>query len=505
MSKCPGKDQYIKWDFTGDEPTSSCGSCIPIWDPEKSNDVRLRQRDASIELIESHIREQSKKGDNRSKRVYGDLLENYEQCANYAEQYTENTAITPESAKLAKLAANEAKVIVDDGSWAFLGDYTTENFEDICNPSLGNIKGEDKRMCRILNYYIQTDKYIEDGEYNSLSREIERQFGISKDVKTSGEIGYTLPPLPAKLGSLGGKKTIDDYKTAIHNNGGSNLSVKMMDYINSERRTLSKTELGKPSKKQIIQEEIYDFWITLNRKKDGAGEIIDRMSLEQIFADDPSSIEFELCMNNMFDNKLHGKGYDTKIQEQISKHTDISQLTDREIDYIEDKLKVIATLEEEDAMECMNILNIGEMICDKGVSDRMLKMAYLVFHIIGLDKMKLDTIERGSKHYQHLKKILDRLTPYIRTAVQKIIKISKYYELQTCGYESVSTHILETIYNDVFEKTKEVDVTIQGLDLIPTYLIKDTNMMEFARTIILLIVMIAGIYVLLMVLNRPVA
>jgi hypothetical protein len=503
MSKCPGKDQYIKWDFfTGDEPTSSCGSCIPIWDPEKSDDVRLRESDASIELIESHIKDQSKKGG--SNRVYGELLENYEQCANYADQYT---AITSKSAKLAKLAANEAKVIVDDGSWAFLGDYKTERFEDICDPKRGDIKGEDKRLCRILNYYIQTDTYITDQDKhgtNNLSREIERQFGISKDVKTSGEIEYTLPPLPAKLGSLGGKKTMDDYKTAIHNNGGSNLSKQMRNYINTKRqKTPNKNILGKPTKEKIIQEEIYDFWITLNRKKDGAGEIIDRMSLEQIFADDPSSIEFELCMNNMFDNKLHGKGYDTKIQEQISNHNDISQLTDREIDYIEDKLKVIATLEEDDAMECMNILNIGEMICDKGVSDRMLKMGYLVFHIIGLDKMKLDTIERGSKHYQHLKKILDRLTPYIRTAVQKVIKISKYYELQTCGYESVSTHILETIYNDVFEKTKEVDVTIQGLDLVPTYLIKDTNMMEFARTIILLIVMIAGIYVLLMVLNRP--
>ena len=170
----------------------------------------------------------------------------------------------------------------------------------------------------------------------------------------------------------------------------------------------------------------------------------------------------------------------------------------------EDKLKVIATMEPDDAMECMNILNLGEMICDKGVSDRMLKMGYLVFHIIGLDKMDLDTIERGSKDYYHLTKILDRLTPYIRRAVRKILEISKHYELKTCGYESTTTHVLETIYMDVFEKTKEVDVHIDSLDFIPTYLIKDTNMMEFTRTIILLIVAIAGVYVLLMVLNRPV-
>jgi len=130
-------------------------------------------------------------------------------------------------------------------------------------------------------------------------------------------------------------------------------------------------------------------------------------------------------------------------------------------------------------------------------------MGYLVFHIIGLDKMELDNIQPGDKKYYKLTIILDRLTPYIREAVKKIIKISKHYELKTCGYESTTTHILETIYEDVFEKTKEVDIHIDSLDFIPTYLIKDTNMMEFAKTIILLIVMIAGIYVLLMVLNRP--
>jgi len=505
MSKCPADDQYIKWDFAGDEPTSSCGSCIPIWIPEENNDVR--QSGTSIELIESHIREKSRSGDNRSKRVYGDLLENYEQCINYGKYYTN---IDEEDTRLAKEAANEAKVIVDDGSWTILDDYENKDapgIRTICSQS--QIKESDKRMCRILNYYIRTDGYLSDNDgYNSLSRGIERQFGIPEDIQTGGEINFTLPPLPAEFGpGVGGERSMDAYKTAIYNNGGSKLSDSMITYIKEERGDEVFNLSKKPSKETIIQEEIYDFWIRLNRMKgkDGAGEIIDRMSLEQIFADDPSSIAFEMCMNDMFDDKLHQKykNYDEHIQQKISNHTSITQLNGRQIDYIEDKLKIISTLEPDDAMECMNILNIGEMICDKGVSDRMLKMAYLVIHIIGLDKMKLDTIERGTEDYQHLKRILDRLTPYIRNAVQKIIKISKYYELQTCGYESASTHILETIYNDVFEKTKEVDINIQGLDLIPRYLIKDTNMMEFARTIILLIVMIAGIYVLLMVLNRP--
>ena len=231
---------------------------------------------------------------------------------------------------------------------------------------------------------------------------------------------------------------------------------------------------------------------------------MDNINVLDLFEGQASSLEFEICMNDIFDNKLHNKYKDMNIQERIYNRNDISDLHPREIDYIEDKLRIISTLEPDKAMECMNILNIGEMVCDKGVSDRMLKMAYLVVHIIGLDKMKLDNVRPGTRKYQKLKNILDRLTPYIRDAVKNIIEISKYYELQTCGYESTSTHILETIYHDVFEKTKEVNLEIQGLNLIPNHLIKDTNIMEFSKTIILLIVMISGIYVLIMILNRPV-
>ena len=93
-------------------------------------------------------------------------------------------------------------------------------------------------------------------------------------------------------------------------------------------------------------------------------------------------------------------------------------------------------MDEEDAMECMNIINLGQMICETGVSEKMLKMGYLVFHIIGLDKIDLDNIQPGDQKYYKLTKILDRLTPYIRRAVKKIIKISKHYELKTCGHES---------------------------------------------------------------------
>ena len=79
----------------------------------------------------------------------------------------------------------------------------------------------------------------------------------------------------------------------------------------------------------------------------------------------------------------------------------------------------------------------------------------------------------------------------------------KEYELRTCGYNSTKTHILEVIYDDLFEKSKEVSIHFDATDVIPEYLIKDSSMMEFARAVILMVVAICAVYVLLMVLNRP--
>ena len=486
MTEC-GPNQYIKWDLDANPPTPQCKDCYNLTQEEA---LTITDEESLVEFF----REKSRDNDSVAANAFGDLSLNYRQCQNY-ESYTGIG-----TAAIAKMEANSRRVTVDTGTWDVLemitGDYTPERLASMCNN--GDNNPNNVRICEIINFYKNSDGYLEEPY---LSEEIGNQFGSPNQVGISGSIDYNLPNLPAEYA---GGNTIQDYKNAIHSKRGKyitdNQVIKI--YLNG----VSWFRIDQlPSPENIISEEIYDFWIELNRQDTTKSSDIGGINLQDLFSGQPSSTEFEICMNGLFDRRLHSnRNYDSDIQETISNHTSIIQLKENEINYIEDKLKVIATMEPDDAMECMNILNLGEMICDKGVSDRMLKMGYLVFHIIGLDKMDLDTIERGSKDYYHLTKILDRLTPYIRRAVRKILEISKHYELKTCGYESTTTHVLETIYMDVFEKTKEVDVHIDSLDFIPTYLIKDTNMMEFTRTIILLIVAIAGVYVLLMVLNRPV-
>ena len=496
MTEC-SPNQYFKPDL--DNPgEGECIDCYTLTEEDIiNNNLRLEYLEPGAEgRLQAFFDRMRSSNNSVIAQQFGDLSIYYRQCENY-------NIYTGSSSEGASEEINRNRVNVDSGTWTILGTPTVDiDRLNMCILNNNSDKSlDDVRICEIVNFYVNTDGYMTG---KTLDEAILSQFGSPGSMRNN-ELGRVLPPLPEEL-YPGGGNTVNDYKNFIHRNRGAYITSNILEWINTQ----TEGNLDQPSPDNILMEEIYEAWIELTKfKRDtpGASDALDGLSIQSFFEGQPSSIEFEMCMNNIFDSELYDKykDHDYNIQERISKHTDITQLHPREIDYIEDKLKIIATLNPEHAMECMNILNIGEMICDKGVSDRMLKMGYLVMHIIGLDKMNLDKIKPGTRKYQKLKHILDRLTPYIRRAVKKIIEISKYYEKQTCGYESASTHILETIYDDVFEKTKEVDINIQGLDLIPTYLIKDTNMMEFARTIILLIVMIAGIYVLLMVLNRPIA
>ena len=42
-------------------------------------------------------------------------------------------------------------------------------------------------------------------------------------------------------------------------------------------------------------------------------------------------------------------------------------------------------------------------------------------------------------------------------------------------WKSTTTHVLERMYIDIFEKSKEVSINFNALDLIPTYLTRDAT------------------------------
>ena len=369
--------------------------------------------------------------------------------------------------------------------------------------------------CEILSYYQNTNFPMTDQDLINMFGFIDRE---NQDGSFSKILG------PQYSGSTQEEK-LEDLKNKIHSSRGGTvhclaqggtINSIVNGWITAAGDDDSLTNPGPCvnvdgqveqvlSNKHIIQEEAYEYAVSgLHGQSD---EPLTGFNFQQLFSGAASSSEFEACMNTLLGDDT-GESYcegknNHEVQEEIASVNNVLELRPCHINYIEDKLKRISVLEVSDAQECMAILNLSESICEQDVSTKMLEIAYLIFHVIGLDNIDLQSISPGSPEYHQLTRLVDRLTPYIKMAIKKIIDISKHYEENTCGKESTTTHILERMYTDIFEKSKEVSINFNALDLIPTYLTRDTNIEEFVKTVILMVIAIAAVYVLLMVLNRP--
>jgi len=379
-----------------------------------------------------------------------------------------------------------------------------------------NLTNDQLMGCEILSYYNNSSLPMTDSELLEM-------FGRRTSSNPDGSINYQLSSDFADM---------EDLRNQIHLNKGGTVAQVDSVFINwlenynnlygnpddparvgqdptnigYTRSDLTFTPGSNYTNKHIIFQEAYEFKI--ESYGDPRQLVQPNSNIDigaTIFGSISSNTEFETCMNNLLDNptKEYCEGQThQEIVEEIINIDNILNLRPCHIDYIEDKLKKISIVNPGDANDCMDILNLSESICEQPVSTKMLQIGYLVFHIVGLDKINLQDINEGSPQYYKLTTIIDRLTPYIRQAIKKIIDISKHYEEQTCGRESTTTHVLERMYIDLFEKSKEVSYNINLMDFVPDYIIRDSNFEEFFRFCVYTILIMCGIYILLMTLKN---
>ena len=364
--------------------------------------------------------------------------------------------------------------------------------------------------CEILNYYRDSTLPL----FNEQLLEI---FGNPVGTNDDGSFRYQLG---SEYSGSTQEERILDLRNKIHENRGSRIPINsgiMTNWSENWQRMFTPRGQSVPGQnttgegltpgtgytlsdlvntqqtstytnKHIILQEVYDYEQSLTRNTQN--NPLDGFNFQQLFSGAASSSEFETCMNSILESNVASKTYcngktNIEIQEEISRSNNILDLENCHIDYIEDKLKIISTIRLTDAKECMDILNIAEMFsCEEPISTKMIQIATLVFHIIGLDNLDLTTIQQGSPDYYHLSRIIDRLTPYIKQSIKRIIEISKHYEEETCGRESTTTHMLERIYIDLFDKSSEISIDLNGPDFIPEYLIKGTTLTEFSKIIV---------------------
>ena len=186
----------------------------------------------------------------------------------------------------------------------------------------------------------------------------------------------------------------------------------------------------------IIAEEVRDFKNFLFNQRNEALRITstesteeDRNSLIAMLGEDSANPLFEECMNELFETDIIPGNYpddytEMDVMRDIRNIQNINDLTDDHISYIRLKLKKIAQTDETDAMSCMDKLNIGESICNTGIADKILRSAYLVASMMGMNNLDVSQIERGTGEYRKLTRLINDLGYLLPQAFKKIIDIS---------------------------------------------------------------------------------
>ena len=367
---------------------------------------------------------------------------------------------------------------------------------------LGMSKSEALKSCEILNSYLQSYNPLTDDE---ILRLINCDYNyINKD----GDI----------VSICNNNKDIISLRNAIHEKRGNNVPMSKIvmerwskNYEDFKKET-SNITVGFNEKdlvyiprstytnKHIIQSEVYDYITDLKiikQKKNPMGidfgKIANNLNL---------NTDFETCMSTILDTNLNNKVYcgDKKyedIENEISKLNRIIDIEDCHLDYIEDRLKSIAKLKIDDIDECIKTYNLTETFdCDESLSNKTLKIAYLIFHLVGFENIDIINIKRGTPDYQKIKVIIDRLSPLIKPSIHKLVEISKHYEMKTCEKQSATTYMLDSMYKNLFDKSDSYKIDLNQIKLIPESIEKG-NIENFSRSIIWMLSIGFFIYIVL--------
>ena len=100
--------------------------------------------------------------------------------------------------------------------------------------------------------------------------------------------------------------------------------------------------------------------------------------------------------------------------------------------------------------------------------------------------MNVDGIKENTREYRKINHMIDRLGPYIPKVFQKIIDISKFYEMKTCKKYTSNTLLLEKLYLELLVKPQNRKIN-WGIDIDFSYF-KKMPVMEFIYTIVLMLV-----------------
>ena len=175
---------------------------------------------------------------------------------------------------------------------------------------------------------------------------------------------------------------------------------------------------------------------------------------------------------------------DFKLQSNIKAKNSIMDLTDKDIDYIQRKLKLFI-VHSDKLGDCIDYLYVDTTICENGLGEQMVIILNGVVSVIGY-RFKSEDF-RNPENKKKIMYIIDQLGPLIPEMIDKLIEVAEKKEKSNCPHKiSNQTQILRRMYDDMFKKQKNVVDFDLGLDSI--FDLSDKN---FNRSVIMSVLSIA--------------
>ena len=201
--------------------------------------------------------------------------------------------------------------------------------------------------------------------------------------------------------------------------------------------------------------------------------------VNSFFSGQAQNPQFEMCINNIFETNEE----DRRILRRIKGYSSgLLEFTERDMEYVRRKMLKFIFAPRSQVANCLDDLYINaNQICSDGLTDKMSKVAFVLFYIIGI-QIDLADLDGNDEKREKMGLLMDKLGPLVPQLIKRIIEVSKYEESLRCGGNPTNnTLLMERLFDDIFVNSgQDVNVDL-GFDL--DYFLSLTNQ-EFGKFVV---------------------
>lgn len=185
--------------------------------------------------------------------------------------------------------------------------------------------------------------------------------------------------------------------------------------------------------------------------------------VNSFFSGQAQNPQFEMCINNIFETNEA----DRNILRRIHGYNgDFTNFNEDDIEYVRRKMLKFIFAPRSQVAGCLDDLYVNaNQICNDGLTDKMSKVAFVLFYILGIE-VDLSDLDQNDEKSQKVRLMMDSFGPLVPQMIKRIIEVSKYEETLRCGGEPTNnTLLMERLFDDIFVNSgRDVQMDL-GVDM----------------------------------------